>query len=366
MPLKIAVIAHLKFPIGQPYLGGLEMHTHHLAGALRARGHRVTLFASEGSDPALVPNPVCPPTGDALGDPVACERIERAEHAAYERIMEAVAHGGFDIVHNNSLHDLPLRASHTLPVPMTTALHTPPFESLAEGVRAAKPGMIFAAVSPSLAQEWQALVPDARIIGNGIDLSTFTFSPFAEPAAYVFWSGRIVPEKGTHLAIDAARQAGMRLRFAGPKPNPRYWDEWIAPRLGKDVTYVGHLSHRELARQLGGARAAIVSPRWEEPFGLVVAEALACGTPVAAFGRGAIPDIVDRLSGALAPADDVAALARAIERAVTLDRRACRRRAEALYDADVMTDGYEELYREVLAGAPANSARTAVFERPAA
>jgi glycosyltransferase involved in cell wall biosynthesis len=364
--LKIAVIAHLKFPIGQPYLGGLEMHTHHLAGALRARGHRVTLFASEGSDPALVPNPVCPPTGDALGDPVACERIERAELAAYERIMEAVARGGFDIVHNNSLHDLPLRASHTLPVPMTTALHTPPFESLAEGVRAAKPGMIFAAVSPSLAQEWQPLVPDARVIGNGIDLSTFAFSPFADPAAYVFWSGRIVPEKGTHLAIDAAREAGMRLRFAGPKPNPRYWDEWIAPRLGEDVTYVGHLSHRELAHQLGGARAAIVSPRWEEPFGLVVAEALACGTPVAAFGRGAIPDIVDRLSGALAPADDVAALARAIQRAVTLERRACRRRAETLYDADVMTDGYEELYREVLAGAPANSTRTALFERPAA
>lgn len=364
--MKIAVIAHLKFPIAQPYLGGLEMHTHHLAGALRARGHRVTLFASEGSDPALVPHPVCPPTGDALGDPVACERIERAELAAYERIMEAVARGGFDLVHNNSLHDFPLRASNTLPVPMTTALHTPPFESLADGVRAAKPGMIFAAVSPSLAQEWRDLVPDARIIGNGIDLSTFAFSPAADPADYVFWSGRIVPEKGTHLAIDAARRAGVRLRFAGPKPNPRYWDEWIAPRLGDGVAYAGHLSHRELARQLGGARAAIVSPRWEEPFGLVVAEALACGTPVAAFGRGAIPDIVDRFSGALAPADDVAALARAIERAVTLDRRACRRRAETLYDAHVMTDGYEELYREVLAGAPANRSRAAVLERPAA
>ncbi|MBD8909328.1 glycosyltransferase family 4 protein [Methylorubrum zatmanii] len=364
--MKIAVIAHLKFPIGQPYLGGLEMHTHHLAGALRQRGHRVTLFASEGSDPLLVPDPVCPPTGDALGDPVLCETIERAEFQAYERIMEAVARGGFDIVHNNSLHDLPLRASNDLSVPMTTALHTPPFESLAAGVRAAKPGMIFAAVSPSLAQEWRDLVPDARVIGNGIDLSTFAFRAEADPADYVFWSGRIVPEKGTHLAIDAARDAGLRLRFAGPKPNPRYWDEWIAPRLGDDVSYVGHLSHRDLAHQLGGARAAIVSPRWEEPFGLVVAEALACGTPVAAFGRGAIPDIVDRHSGALAPADDVDALARAIQRAVTLDRRACRRRAETLYDADVMTDGYEELYREVLAGAPASRVRDAILERPAA
>ena len=362
--MKIAVIAHLKFPIGQPYLGGLEMHTHHLAGALRARGHRVTLYAAAGSDPALVPHPVCPPTGDALGDPELCERIERAEDEAYARIMEAVERGGFDIVHNNSLHGLPLRASNTLSVPMTTALHTPPFESLAEGVRAAKPGMIFAAVSPSLAEEWQALVPDARVIGNGIDLSTFAFRPAADPAGYVFWSGRIVPEKGTHLAIDAARAAGLPLRFAGPKPNPRYWDEWIAPRLGPGVTYVGHLSHTELARQLGGARAAIVSPRWEEPFGLVVAEALACGTPVAAFGRGAIPDIVDRHSGALAPADDVDGLARAIARAVGLERRACRARAEVLYDAQVMTDGYEELYREVLAGAPISRPRARLLEEP--
>ena len=362
--MKIAVIAHLKFPIGQPYLGGLEMHTHHLAGALRRRGHRVTLFAAAGSDPALVPDPVCPPTGDALGDPVAWERIARAEHEAYARIMEAVARGGFDVVHNNSLHELPLQASNDLPMPMTTALHTPPFESLAAGVRAARPGMIFAAVSPSLAQEWRELVPDARVIGNGIDLSTFAFSPAADPAGYVFWSGRIVPEKGTHLAIDAARRAGFPLRFAGPRPNPRYFEEWIAPRLGEGVEYVGHLSHAELARQLGGARAAIVSPRWEEPFGLVVAEALACGTPVAAFARGAIPDIVDRHSGALARADDSDDLAWAITRAVALDRRACRNRAETLYDAEVMTDGYEDLYREVLAGeAPVIRPRPPVLER---
>jgi UDP-glucose:tetrahydrobiopterin glucosyltransferase len=362
--LKIAVIAHLKFPIGQPYLGGLEMHTHHLAGALRRRGHRVTLFAAAGSDPALVPDPVCPPTGDALGDPVAFERIARAEHAAYERIVEAIAQGGFDVIHNNSLHPLPLKASHHLAAPMVTALHTPPFDSLTEGVLAAKPGMIFAAVSPSLAQEWAELAPNARIIGNGIDLSTFAFSPTADPAGYVFWSGRIVPEKGTHLAIDAARAAGIPLRFAGPQPNPRYWDEWIAPRLGEGVTYVGHLSHAALAGQLGGARAAIVSPRWEEPFGLVVAEALACGTPVAAFARGAIPDIIDRQSGALARADDVADLARAVTRAVGLDRRACRSRAETLYDADVMTDGYEDLYREVLAGeTPARRPARPVLER---
>jgi glycosyltransferase involved in cell wall biosynthesis len=123
----------------------------------------------------------------------------------------------------------------------------------------------------------------------------------------------------------------------------------IAPLLGGDLTDLGHLSHAALARQLAGARAALVTPRWEEPFGLVVAEALACGTPVAAFHRGALPDILDAECGRLARADDPSDLARAIGEAVTLDRRACRARAEALFDADAMTDRYEALYREVLA-----------------
>ncbi|WP_284247219.1 glycosyltransferase, partial [Methylobacterium haplocladii] len=289
--MKIALLAHLKYPIAQPYGGGLEMQTHLLTRTLRQRGHAVTLFAAHGSDPALEPHTVCPPTGEAFADPVHELAVDAAEFAAYSVIMDAVAGGGFDLVHNNSLHDLPLRASLHIGVPMVTALHTPPFDSLAAGVAAASPGMTFAAVSKTLAQDWRALVPETHVIGNGIDLGTFRFQ--AEPAipAYAFWSGRIVPEKGLHLAIEAARLAGLPLVFAGPRTDIAYWTTEIAPRLGPDLTDLGHLSHGELAAHLGRATVALVTPRWEEPFGLVVAEALACGTPVAAFARGALPDL---------------------------------------------------------------------------
>ncbi|MCJ2052160.1 glycosyltransferase family 4 protein [Methylobacterium sp. J-070] len=347
--MKIAVLAHLKYPIGQPYAGGLEMHTHLLTVALRRRGHDVTLFASRGSDPALDPVMLCEPTGDALLDPEHEEAIDRAEENAYRRMMEMIAAGGFDLVHNNSLHALPLRESARLGLPWITVLHTPPFESLVAGVVQADPDMAFLAVSPSLAQEWARLVPGAQVIDNGVDLSTFAFSEQTDAPPFAFWSGRIVPEKGLHLAIDAARAAGLPLTFAGPILNPSYWAAEIAPRLGPDLTHLGHLPHRDLAHHIGRARVAIVSPRWEEPFGLVVAEALACGTPVAAFRRGAMPDILDASCGRLARPDDPQDLAIAIREAAGLSRRACRDRAEALYDATAMTDRYLEAYDAVIA-----------------
>lgn len=350
-PVKIAIIAHLKFPIAQPFSGGLEMHTHLLASALQARGHAVTLYASEGSVGSFALVPVCAPTGCAFDD-VSEARIDATEHAAYVRIMDAVAAEGFDLVHNNSLHFLPLLRAGELPCPMVTALHTPPFEPFVRGVRARARDMAFAAVSPSLAREWYDIIGEPHVIGNGIDLSAFAYSarPSGEPHA--IWMGRLVPEKGTHLAIDAARAAELPLKFAGPRSNPAYWDAEIAPRLGDDVLYLGHLGHGDLARCVGEAHVALCTPRWEEPFGLVLAEFLACGTPVAAFRRGAIPDILDSSCGVLAAADDVADLGLAVTRAIQLSRTDCRHRAEQLFNAETMTDRYEGLYRSELERIP--------------
>ena len=342
--MKIALIAHLKYPIVQPFAGGLEMHTHLLARLLRERGHDVTLFAAWGSDAALDYRPVCAPTGDAAGDPVRAAAIDAAEFAAYTAILDAVARGGFDIVHNNSLHDLPLRESGMLAMPMLSVLHTPPFASLANGVKDAASDMTFVAVSPSLAREWRGIGVDPEVVGNGIDLAVFPFSAGPCDPSGAFWSGRIVPEKGLHLAIDAARIAGLNLAFAGPRSDMAYWHTEIAPRLGGGVADLGHLDHAALAARLGRAQVALVTPCWEEPFGLVVAEALACGTPVAAFARGALPGILDATCGRLAPAGDTEGLARAMRAAAGLDRRACRARAEALFDAREMTDRYEALY----------------------
>lgn len=345
--MKIAVIAHLKYPIGQPYAGGLEMHTHLMTRALRRRGHEVTLFASEGSDPALA-TCVCPPTGEDLGDPVRWAAIEAAEHAAYRAILDTIRAGDFDLVHNNALHALPLVESGSFDIPWVTVLHTPPFASLVEGVRAARADMRFLSVSQTLTREWTELLPGLEVVANGIDLATFPYSAEPDPEPHAFWFGRIVPEKGLHLAIDAARQAGLPLVFAGPKLNPAYWEAEIAPRLGPDLTHLGHLSHRDLATHLGRAQVAVVTPRWEEPFGLVVAEALACGTPVAAFHRGAMPEILDASCGRLAEADDAADLARAIRGAAALQRRDARHRVEAHFNADTMTARYEAVYAEML------------------
>ena len=364
--MKIAVLAHLKFPIRQPFAGGLELHTHLMSRLLRDRGHAVTLFAAEGSDLGLGTVAVCPPTGIARGDAIGDAQIDEAEFVAYAAIMEAVAEGGFDIIHNNSLHGLPLRLSGALATPMLTVLHTPPFEPFVDGVRAAGPKTAFAAVSPSLAAQWRSLVLAPAIVGNGIDLAVFPFRPDSGSAPFAFWSGRIVPEKGLHLAIDAARLAGLPLSFAGPRYDRDYWEAEIAPRLGPDLTDHGHLGQAKLAEKLGAARVAVASPCWEEPFGLVVAEALACGTPVAGFRRGSLPDILDETCGRLARPGDVADLAGAMVEAAGLARQACRRRAEALFDATTMIDRYEALYRDLLRGpkVPKSRAAAPIDPRP--
>ncbi|QEE39870.1 MULTISPECIES: glycosyltransferase [unclassified Methylobacterium] len=347
--MRIAVVAHLKYPIAEPYAGGLEMHTHLLVRTLQRRGHVVTLFASTGSDPELAPTMMCDPTGIAAeGDARHEAAIYDAEVVAYRAMMDMVRAGNFDLVHNNALDDLPLRASGGMSLPWVTVLHVPPFDSLVGGIVAAAPGMTFLAVSSSLARQWSETVPHAQVVGNGVDLTTFTYNATPDVPPHAIWSGRIVPEKGLHLAIDAARAAGLSLHFAGPRLDPAYWAAEIAPRLGWDLVDLGHLPHRELAQRIGLASVAIVTPRWEEPFGLVVAEALACGTPVAAFRRGAMPAILDVSCGRLGKPDDADDLGAAMREAMGLSRRDCRNRAEALFDAEAMADRYLEVYRQIV------------------
>ena len=351
--MKIAVIAHLKYPIAEPFFGGLEMHTHLVVAKLAARGHDVTLFAAKGSRAAGLETVVAP-TALMDMDPFIEADIDRLEHDAYAKIIARLRTGSFDIIHCNALHYLPLRHAAALATPMVAVLHTPPFDPLEAAVIACAGSVAFVAVSGALAAQWPSNIP-ATIIENGIDLARFRFGPEADTDRFAFWFGRIVPEKGLHLAIDAARAADLPLRIAGPMIDLAYWEAEIAPRLGDRATYLGHLEQDEIAAMLGRASVLVCTPRWEEPFGLVVAESLACGTPVASFARGALPDIIDATCGALAPADDVGALAGAIETCLSLDRTACRARA-ALFDADRMIARYEALYRQVIAGDAAASA----------
>src|SRR5688500_8773065 len=153
----------------------------------------------------------------------------------------------------------------------------------------------------------------------------------------------MVREKAPHLAIDAARAAGMELRLAGPIVDGTYWEQAVAPRLGDDVRYVGHLGHAELARLVGASRVSLMTPVWEEPFGMVAAEAMSTGTPVAAFARGGLAEVVGRSGGRLARPGDVGALASAIAEAASLDRRGVRAYARDRLGIDAMGRGYEAL-----------------------
>ncbi|MEU9107374.1 glycosyltransferase [Streptomyces xanthophaeus] len=350
--LRVALIASARFPISEPFAGGLEAHTWWLAHALRRRGHHVELFAAPGSDPALgareLPVRRFTLSAAARSDESMSSATWMEEHHAYLGLMLDLARDGehrFDVVHNNSLHYLPVAMAPALRVPVVTTLHTPPTPWLESAINAQDLCPVtFTAVSRFTADAWQTTVPCARVVRNGIDVDFWR--PGAGGGGLV-WSGRLVPEKAPHLAIESARAAGMALRIAGPISDLAYFADRIEPLLEEDVRYVGHLEGRELAGLLGSASAALVTPSWDEPYGLVVAEALACGTPVCGFDRGALSEILTPDCGLLAPPGDVEALADLIPRAMKLDRRDARRRAEQFCSLDRTANAYTDLYEEV-------------------
>ncbi|MFJ3439124.1 glycosyltransferase [Streptomyces cyaneofuscatus] len=353
--LRVALIASARFPVSEPFAGGLEAHTWALAKTLSDRGHQVELFAAPGSDPALgvrelpVHRPVL--SDAARADVSMPDALWMAEHHAYLRLMLDLVRDGrqrFDVVHNNSLHYLPVAMAPTLPLPVVTTLHTPPTPWMESAVQAqgqdACP-VTFTAVSAHTAAAWHATAPEARVIRNGVDTHLWAPGP---GGPYLVWSGRLVPEKGAHLAIETARRAGMPLRLAGPIGDRNYFEQRLEPMLGDGISYEGHLDRHALAKLVGGAAAALVTPCWDEPYGLVVAEALSCGTPVCGFDRGALSEIITPECGRLTPAGNPDALAALIPEAVQLDRDAARNRAEHFCSLDTMADQYTQLYEELI------------------
>lgn len=353
--MRIAIIASARFPIVEPFEGGLEKQTHDLAVGLLDRGHDVTVFAADGSDPRVNPEIICgegcqidfsdPDLRDNGAAPVPFMRA----HHAYLHLMLELRERDFDIVQNSSLHYLPVSLAPLLDVPFVTTLHSPPTVWLASAIRSRRDAsrVTFVSVSEANARTWLDLVDVRAVIPNGIDLSRWRYSSDADPEVVV-WSGRFVPEKGPHLAVEAAHMAGRRVLLAGPIEDRPYAEKVLA-RLRNGDEYLGHLDQDDLAAVIGTAGTFVSSPCWEEPFGLVVVEALACGTPVASFDRGAMAEVLHSGCGVLAPSGDVEALADGIRVAVTLERETCRKVAEEEYSVDTMVDRYEDLYRALAA-----------------
>jgi glycosyltransferase involved in cell wall biosynthesis len=344
--MRIGLVASARFPIAEPFAGGLEAHTWALARGLRARGHDVTVFAAPGSDPALEAETLqvrWPQISDAARADVSMSpEWWMQEHHAYLSLMLELRDTTLDVVHNNSLHYLPVAMAASLPAPVVTTLHTPPTPWLESAIQApARCPVAFAAVSRHTADAWRHVVPDATVVHNGVDVDRWAQGPGGGPAV---WSGRLVPEKGPHLAAQAAALAGIPLRLAGPVMDRGWFDARVRPWLSADITYVGHLRTDELATLVGEASVSLVTPCWQEPYGLVVAESLSCGTPVAGFARGALPELVDARHARLVRPDDVPALAQALLQAVELDRDVVRAHATATCSVEAMVDAYEDLY----------------------
>ena len=349
--LRIALVGPARYPVREPYAGGLEAFCHTMVAALRDLGHDVDFFAAEGSDgndkTLELPGVDWGANAADATDTTYPEGGRERENAAFVQLRRLLVARGYDVVHNNSLNPyiFPSAASPE-PLPMLTTLHTPMVDEIqaaitAAGLRAGR----FAAVSRTTARDWR-LPSEPVIIPNGVDVELWRPGDGGDIAV---WFGRLVPEKGAHLAIDACSKAGVPLVLAGRNGDHHYFRDEIEPRLGDGARWIGELSHAELRRLVAGCGVAVVSPRWEEPFGLVAFEAMACGTPVAAFRRGGMGELLRDAPAALAPADDVDALAAAITQARGIGRDVVRRWVVDRHSLSQTAKHYTDIFRQVAA-----------------
>ncbi|SDR75446.1 glycosyltransferase [Corynebacterium timonense] len=348
--MRIAFVAPARYPVREPYAGGLEAFCHTLVGALRAEGHHVDFYAAEGSDGNVhdfqLPGVDWGEDADAATDTTYPPGAKEREDAAFARLRAHLVEAGYDVVHNNSLNPFMFAGAHSPePLPMVTTLHTPALPELTAAIRGA--GDLagrFAAVSPRTARSWTIPHP-VHVIPNGVDVSAWRPGPGGASAV---WFGRLVPEKGAHLAIDACRLVGIPLLLAGRMGDREYFRGEIEPRLdATQARWLGELSHAELRSLVGHCAVSVVTPRWEEPFGLVAFESMACGTPVAAFDRGGMGELLRFAPAALAEPDDVESLARAISAALGLSRGHVREWVARRYSLARTARRYTALYKEV-------------------
>ena len=357
-PLRIAIVCHVRHPIAPPFQGGLEAHSWHLARALRRRGHDVTVFASGDSDPGLRPQTILPVHYDhdfPWHHHHGTYTLDHHVDAAYRRTARDLIDGGFDVVHNNSMHRYMPRLARSFRLPTLTSLHVPPFDALSRSVHESDaPWSLFSVTSDAQRASWWPSGPPkaAHVVHNGIDLAAWRFSPSGGGGAV--WAGRIMPNKGTHLAVTAARFAGFPLTLYGPIEDDSYFQRHVRPYLSPTIRYGGHLDPAELADALGAADVFVFTPMWDEPFGLAAVEAMACGLPVAAVENGAVREVIGSDAGRFARPNEAAALGIAMKNAMTIDRTIPRARVQAMFTLDRMIECYEALYAKACRGLEAD------------
>jgi glycosyltransferase involved in cell wall biosynthesis len=339
-PLRILEVAPVWVPVPPHAYGGIEWIVHWLVEGLRERGHEVTLLTvgtSTAHEPTLATFPEPP------------ERIETdvpAEALHALAIQDAVGRLSPDIVHDHTLLGPMMRTG----VPHVATAHGPTDGIFGEYYRAVSERTPLIAISESQ----RAALPDANwlaTIHNAVDLDTFELSEDRDE--YFLFLGRIWRDKGTHLAVRAAREAGVPLKIAGRIVEPRerrYFEEEVEPLLGDGIEYVGEADLDMKRDLLAHARGLLCPILWDEPFGMVLIESLATGTPVITFDRGAAREIVDDgVTGAIV--DSVEEMVEAM-RTLEADPRLCRKSVAARFDVQLMVARYESALRRAFTERP--------------
>ena len=268
-------------------------------------------------------------------------------------LLSRILRSRYDVVHSSAHFDL-TALMWPLPQKVIQTFHAPPDPpSFAKRIRLIpRKNLWFTTVGKHMVPALQPIAP-TRGIHNGIRIKEFTYQANVPADAPLVFLGRIERIKGTHNAIRIARETGRRLVIAGNRSDDaltdRYFKEEVEPHLSERITYLGPVDSEAKNRLLGGAAAFLMPIEWDEPFGLVMAEALACGTPVIAIGRGAVPEIVEHgVTGACC--GSVEEMVTAVQGLDRLSRLACRQAAEAKFSTSVMLEQYLRFYEDVLNG----------------
>jgi len=339
--MRIAVVAPVWFPVPPTGYGGIELVVSLLADGLADSGHDVTLFASGGSvtkAKLISPMPE-PPDPRELGN---------AWYDGYHALSAYMQMDGFDVVHDHAGIVGPICGAMLKGTPpVAHTLHGPWTPQTRLFYSKAAQYVHLVAISDAQRSDNDDL-PYIGTVHNGIDLSSYPFREQKEDV--LVYIGRANPDKGPKEAIQIARRAGLPLQMLlkrSEQPEREYFEHEIEPLLSSDIELFENVSHEQKVDMLGRACAMIFPIRWPEPFGLVMVEAMACGTPVVTTNWGAAPELVaDGVTGFRRDGDDD--LVTAIGMARELSPAACRSRVEELFSAQAMVRGYEAVYERAI------------------